>query len=1143
MKKFYLSVIVFMAFVVFTLLPKFTFSQVCDSLAATYILTESRCAATGTIQIFATGGSGNYQYKASGPVNINYTSSAVLTGLSAGKYLVTVLDLTSNCVYNKDSVTITGNYLTPNFTMVPTGVTCINGNDGKITVTGQTNGRAPIFYKIIAPSASAVGTISASGSFTGLLSGNYLVQLRDSCGGIQTRSITVDNYDWIINSNVVSKVGCDSINVTLTLKDSKNNLTPHPIFNGFTYGASKATGDTTWYTTNTFRYYNGPAHVVKLFVKDFCGNIKSVNWTEPVPSVNNAVAISNVACSTFSIRIRSQTNLTSPIFCIFDKNDVQLSCNGIGIFDNVPFGSYCVKMTDACYDTVITRCFTVSKPIPSVSATVSITRNCNSITATITGQTNLNNAVYCLYDNGNTQIACNGTGTFSNLPYGNYCIEIKNDAACYDTTITRCFTALRIQPSVNQTVAISNLACSTFTATIRDTANWNSPQFCLYTPARVLIVCNTTGIFNNLSYGTYCLDIVNGPGCYDTTITLCFNVKPPKPSVAASVTISNKNCTGFTAAITGQTNINNAEYCLYNNLNILLSCNSTGTFNNIPYGNYCIKTTNDMACYDTTIDRCFSAAIPPIDITLSASKSCSKIGASNLRVNFVTGNPAYTVSLYAPTGSLMQTIVSAAANHTFTGIADLIPPLKYKIVVTDLCGNKDSDYVAPVISLANRVFSFSDKCPSSLMPLGSKDVVVDLTSNNFGGTITSTIIKKNNVVVSISPNTTLGYRFTFLELGPGTYIFDSYIDNCSRHIYDTISVTPYIFPDLYGSKAFQCENSSFSVNGNTINGKAPFNYEIFGSVPALPSIITAPQPSPVFAINNGTSYSLIRLRVVDGCGNASLYDASVLPLANFIVSANKRECFNQDITLRVDSIGNADYKWYKRIIPNDSLLVSTSPSFYIPNLTTADTGRYFCRVVINNGCLVKYANFILTGFCQWILPIEVSLSGKKQTDGNRLTWNSASVNIKEYVVQRRNNNTNDFETVNITANSGKPSYSFIDKMPLSGNNFYRLKITDKDNKVKYSNVVLIKNSQVEISFYPNPVNNMLYISISDNVVKDYTIEISNFVGQKIMSKKFKSIQNAVINYPRNAAMVPGVYTISIIEIKNNERQTFKVIYQ
>ncbi len=1145
MKKLYLLIVYCLVISLTSFLPEIGFSQSCTTLTATYITNESRCAATGSVQINATGGSGNYEYKAEGPVVTNFTSSSLITGLSAGNYLIIIKDVIANCIYDQDSITIAGDYAAPNFTMVSTDVTCINGNDGTITVTGQTFGRAPFSYQIIAPSASGVGTISVSGNFTGLISGNYLIQLTDSCGAIQTRGIAVQNYNWFINNYPVTKIGCDSISVTINLKDIKGRVTPDSVFNNFLYGASVTDGDTTWFTTNSFNYYIGNKHSVKFFVKDNCGNMKWVTWTDPYkPNVNAAVAITNKACSTFTATITGQVNLTNPEFCIYTDTHTLIECNTTGVFNLLPYGSYCIEIKDNCYDTTISRCFTATIPVPSVNPGVITSTTCKGFTVSVTGQTNLTNPYYCLYDSSDVLLYCDSTGVFTNLPFGSYCIKIFNDPACYDTTIIRCFTVNRPVPGAGPDITITNLGCSTFTAIVADTTNLNNPQFCLFTPDHVLIICNSTGVFYNLPYGSYCIDIVNNPGCYDTTITRCFTVNRPIPSVDASVSVTNRSCAGFTANITGRQNLNDPLYCIYNSLNVLLSCNTTGIFTSLPYGNYCITIRNDSTCYDTLITRCFNVKPPVTDISLTARKSCSMLGTSNLKVVINSGFPVFTISLYSPAGVLLQSVFTSSTNYTFNNMPGLPVPLKYKIVVRDQCGNMDSLEVAPVISIVNRVITVSPKCPTGIWPNGSADVLVNITNNNIGGDITPKIIKKNGLPVSINASLSSGYNFTFLDIDPATYIFDTYIDDCNKHVYDTVVVRPYIFPVLSGSNAYQCDNNSFSVSVNVSGGVAPYTYEIIGSVPASPSIVTAPQASPNFSINNGTIYSLIRLRVVDGCGNASLYDLSVLPLAGFIVFWDSLECFGHSLTLRVDSVANAQYTWYKRIIPNDSIVVGTGTSLYFPNLQPSDTGRYFCRIVVNNGCITRYANYILTGFCNMVLPVDVTLTGVKKEQGNLLYWNTGGKDIKEFGIQKSFGSTTDYKTINsMMATPGISSYSYLDSDPPTGKNYYRLKITGFDNTVKYTNVVLINNFKTEISIHPNPVNDMLFISIKSNTVKNYLVEIKSVAGQKISSAIYPNTQNLRIEYPRNNSMQNGVYLLTITDLLSKERQTFKLIYQ
>ena len=150
----------------------------------------------------------------------------------------------------------------------------------------------------------------------------------------------------------------------------------------------------------------------------------------------------------------------------------------------------------------------------------------------------------------------------------------------------------------------------------------------------------------------------------------------------------------------------------------------------------------------------------------------------------------------------------------------------------------------------------------------------------------------------------------------------------------------------------------------------PFTYEIIGSTPATPSILAGPQSSPLFNINNGTNYSLIRLRALDACGNASLADASILPLANDEIIATSN-CFLQPTTLSVDSIYNSTYSWYKKtnITDADSTLIGSASSYYIPTVLPSDTGIYICHIEVNSGCVKRTYIYDLNASCYLILPV------------------------------------------------------------------------------------------------------------------------------------------------------------------------------
>ena len=129
----------------------------------------------------------------------------------------------SGCQTSISNVVIGGNYSDPRFQLSAGDVTCLNGSNGTISVTNLENGRGPFNFTIVAPSAGGIGTTNTTGVFPNLIGGDYTIQLRDSCGGQQTRRITVQNYNWWIDQSVVTKSGCNDVKIDLTVKDNKGN--------------------------------------------------------------------------------------------------------------------------------------------------------------------------------------------------------------------------------------------------------------------------------------------------------------------------------------------------------------------------------------------------------------------------------------------------------------------------------------------------------------------------------------------------------------------------------------------------------------------------------------------------------------------------------------------------------------------------------------------------------------------------------------------------------------------------------------------------------------------------------------------------------------------------------------------------------
>lgn len=118
------------------------------------------------------------------------------------------------------------------------------------------------------------------------------------------------------------------------------------------------------------------------------------------------------------------------------------------------------------------------------------------------------------------------------------------------------------------------------------------------------------------------------------------------------------------------------------------------------------------------------------------------------------------------------------------------------------------------------------------------------------------------------------------------------------------------------------------------------------------------------------------------------------------------------------------------------------------------------------------------------------------------------------------------------------SYTYEDKAPLVGLNYYRLKIYDVDHEFEYSNVINVaykpKNSLINFVMYPNPTSGVTKITTKKE--EEMTMEIINLQGQIIQSNNFKK---EIIFDTNN--LNTGLYFIKIVGQKSSV--TRKLIVQ
>jgi gliding motility-associated-like protein len=282
-------------------------------------------SSTGRIDIFAGGGSGNFQFSIDG--GTTYQPNSIFANLPAGSYNVFVRDA-NNCAYPFLGNPVVITQPTPvTATATVTNASCSGNGNGSISVTA-TGGTSPYNYSI------NNGPFFPNSTFPALPSGTYNILVADVNGCQGAVSATVNNSYTISlavqNQTDVSCAGGADGSVTVLVT---GGVGP------FEYSID---GGNLWQTSNTFNGLSGGVYTV--LVKDNNGCLTNTTATiVEKPHLNVALAaVTNVGCfgdSTGAVTIVA-TGGDSTYSFVWSNASTSQNLN------NVQAGNYSVTVTD-----------------------------------------------------------------------------------------------------------------------------------------------------------------------------------------------------------------------------------------------------------------------------------------------------------------------------------------------------------------------------------------------------------------------------------------------------------------------------------------------------------------------------------------------------------------------------------------------------------------------------------------------------------------------------------------------------------------------------------------------------------------------------------------------------------------------------
>jgi Secretion system C-terminal sorting domain len=165
-------------------------------------------------------------------------------------------------------------------------------------------------------------------------------------------------------------------------------------------------------------------------------------------------------------------------------------------------------------------------------------------------------------------------------------------------------------------------------------------------------------------------------------------------------------------------------------------------------------------------------------------------------------------------------------------------------------------------------------------------------------------------------------------------------------------------------------------------------------------------------------------------------------------------------------------------------------------------------------------------------------------DDIKLDWATASeTNSKSIAIERSVDNT-PFTKIGELFTTGfstsMQSYSFIDSLPAIGNNKYRLKLIDADNKYTSSPVLSVNKKQTGFSLqpgYPNPFMDVLNVPVITDRQQQVQLRLLDMAGKILTTRTENCIRGTtIIILDQLGTLQPGTYLLQVITTEGIQQQ-------
>ena len=313
------------------------------------------------------------------------------------------------------------------------------------------------------------------------------------------------------------------------------------------------------------------------------------------------------------------------------------------------------------------------------------------------------------------------------------------------------------------------------------------------------------------------------------------------------------------------------------------------------------------------------------------------------------------------------------------------------------------------------------------------------------------------------------------------------------------------------------EPTSFTVSGTTY---APLNQELTALRNMLASFTTA----QLATAKNSNTYSDVTMAPGETNGGNGTFPSTKAGIAVNTLDASQQALVLAAIEPYIQDIDDASAAVLRTVYANgiNGTYVtwtgngtSGNPGSFLnanTNYVRIDGPRVWIEFICQNGIVIPsqihyhsvwrdhYSDYG-ADLTNTALPVSlIGMDAKMQGSARVVTWNTAEESLIRYYDVERSSYASGYTSIGKVAakNNASNNYSFTDNSLLTDKTvYYRLKITDKNGNIRYTEIVSVKNNAVKnLVVYPNPAKNLITLLLSEEAAKA-TIKINNAEGKTV----------------------------------------------